>query len=181
MRVTYDLLPRLQTCRGESNGFQVWGVTEFAQFDGGTTVNFPLSELSREDVVPVDGELALPASATHVALWFQQTNEWGCSAYDSDYGANHGFALEPSGAQAVIDFTSDVSAAPTETGALAAGDEVVVHYDPDRLAQCYALSNEQPAWGVTLYWQIDGGAVSSTPASICRAASRHAGCSFDSA
>jgi hypothetical protein len=164
VRVTYDL-SRLQTCRAESDGIAVWGVTGFAQFDDGTTVSFALSQPDGVDVTPIDGEVELPASATHVSLWFQATNEWGCNAYDSDYGANYTFALASSGAQAVLEFASDPSAAPTQSAALHAGDEVVVHYEPDRLAQCYALSNEMPAWGITLYWQLDGGAVNSTSAS----------------
>jgi uncharacterized protein YraI len=164
VRVTYDL-SRLETCDAESNGTAVWGTTGYAQFDDGTTVSLTLSELQGLDVVPVDAELVLPASATRVAFWFTQTNEWGCIAYDSDYGQNYSFALQSSGAAAVLDFSSDASTPPTQSAAIHPGDQIVVHYDPDRLSTCYALENEEPAWGVTMYWQVDGGAVQSTSAS----------------
>lgn len=163
--IEYDLA-RLTTCVAESNNYAVWGVTGYAQFDDGTIVTLTLSQLQGETVIPVAATLALPASATHVSFWFEENNEWGCVAYDSDYGQNYPFAIQPSGAAAVIDFPTTLSDGPTQSAAIAAGDQVVVHYEPDRLAQCYALSNEAPAWGVTMFWQVDGGAVQSTPASI---------------
>ena len=165
VHVTYDL-SRLQTCRAESNGSQVWGVTGYAQFDDGTTVTLTLSALQQAQVVPVEAELALPASATHVAMWFTQTNEYGCIAYDSDNGQNYAFALQASGSAAVIDFSSDPSAAPTQSAPIVGGGQLVVHYEPDRLSQCNTVGNDgTPAWGVTMYWQVDGGTVQSALAS----------------
>jgi hypothetical protein len=163
--VEYDLA-RISTCQATSNGFAVWGVTGYAQFDDGTIVTLTLSQLQGANVIPVAATLALPASATSVALWFAESNEWGCIAYDSNYSQNYTFALQPSGAAAVIDFPTSLSQAPTQSAAIAAGDQVVVHYEPDRLSQCYALSNEAPAWSVTMFWQVDAGAVQSTPASL---------------
>jgi len=75
VHVVYDLA-RLQTCRAESNNTEVWGVTGWAQFDSAAPVSFAVSRLDAGHVVPVAADLPLPASAGHVALWFQITNEW---------------------------------------------------------------------------------------------------------
>jgi len=40
-----------------------------------------------------------------------------------------------------------------------AGDQLVVHYEPERLAQCAGSTAGNAAWSVTLNYQIDGGAV----------------------
>ena len=39
-----------------------------------------------------------------------------------------------------------------------AGDQVVVHYEPDRLAQCAASSGGYAKWGITMHYKVDGGA-----------------------
>ena len=163
MRVTYDLA-RLNTCRRESDNTEVWVVTGFAQFDDGTQVTLALSQLSAGKVVPSDAELVLPASASHVALWFTVTNEFGCIGYDSNEGANYQFDLQPHQGGATLTFAADPSVAPTQSGPIHAGDHVVVHYEPDRLSQCYALANELPAWNVTAHWQVDGSAAQTVPA-----------------
>ena len=155
-RVHYDL-DRLQTCRGESNNSDVWGVTGYALFDDGTQTQFALSNLVGGKATPVDAELELPASASGVQLWFSISNEWGCIAYDSSYGSNYGFAIDRHGLGATLDFAADGSF--TQSGAIHAGDQIVVHYSPDRLKQCQAQSNEMAAWGIAMHWQVDGGAV----------------------
>lgn len=157
VRVSYDL-DRLQTCRGASMGSEVWGVSGYAQFDGQDPVAFEVSRLDQGKVVPVDAELALPASASHVAMWFQISNTWGCSAYDSNEGANYQFDIDRHGLGAVLSFDADFT--NSQSAAIHAGDQIVVHYAPERLSQCAATSNGQyPGWGVTMHWQVDGGSV----------------------
>ncbi len=156
VRVQYSL-DRVTDCRGESNGSDVWGAAGYAQFDSGEQVSFEVSRLNAGHTVPVDSDVQLPAAATSVAFWFTSNNEWGCIAYDSNYGANYNFSIDRHGLGAVLDFGSDWSF--SQSGPVHAGDQVVVHYSTDRLNQCYALSNEQAAWGVTAHWQVDGGAV----------------------
>jgi hypothetical protein len=161
--VHYDL-GRVTTCEAQSNNMAVWGETGYALFDDGTETSFPVSQLLGGSAIGVDYDLALPAAATSVQLWFETTNEWGCVAYDSNYGQNYAFALDRSGLGATLDFGADWTF--TQTGPVHAGDQVVVHYDPDRLNQCYALSNEQVAWSIALYWQVDGGAVTQLAADV---------------
>jgi hypothetical protein len=155
-RVRYAL-DRLQTCRGESNNSDVWGVTGYALFDDGTQTSFALSNLIGGKATAVDAELPLPAGASSVQLWFSINNEWGCIAYDSNYGNNFEFAIDRHGLGATLDFAADWTF--TQDGAIHAGDKIVVHYSPDRLKQCQAETNEMAAWGITLHWQVDGGSV----------------------
>jgi hypothetical protein len=116
-----------------------------------------VSRLANGKTVPVDAELALPASALTVALWFSSSNEWGCISYDSNFGANYSFSIDRHGLGATLAFPADGSF--TQSGSVHAGDAIVVHYAPERLAQCNAETNGNAAWGITLHWQVDGGAV----------------------
>jgi hypothetical protein len=93
VRVAYDL-DRLTTCRGSTNGSDVWGITGWAMFDDGTPEAFAVSQLQGGRAVPVTAELEIPARAHVVELWFQITNRWGCNAYDSNFGGNYVFELE---------------------------------------------------------------------------------------
>lgn len=158
IRVDYDL-DRMTTCRGSSGGSEAWGVTGFAAFDGGEPVAFAVSRIESGRVVPVVARVDLPADASHVDLWFQISDRFGCTAFDSNDGVNYGFALERrgDGGTTVLDFGADFS--ELQSDAIHAGDRVVVHYDPQRLATCEGSTGGHAAWGVTGYYQIDGGAV----------------------
>ncbi len=172
--VRFDL-SRLSSCVAESGGNAVWGVTGYAQFDDGTTTALTLSQLQGAQVAPVPATLALPADATSVALWFTQTNTYGCIAYDSNNSQNYTYSLQRSGggggggAAAVIAFPSSISDGPTQSAAITAGSRVIVQYDPNRLAQCATVGNDgSPAWGVTMSWQVDGGAVQTAQAAVAQ-------------
>lgn len=156
VRVQYSL-GRVTDCKGESNGSDVWGAGGYARFDTGEQISFEVSRLDAGHVVEVDSDVQLPAAATSVAFWFTANNEWGCIAYDSNYGQNWNFSIDRHGLGAVLDFGSDWSF--SQSAPVHAGDQVVIHYAPDRLSQCYALQNENAAWGITAHWQVDGGTV----------------------
>lgn len=154
--IHYDL-DRLTDCRGETNGSEVWGVTGYASFDGREPVAFGVSRLDAGVVQPVVAELDVPASASRMEMWFASNNVWGCIAYDSNMNANYRFEIERAHAGAVLAFESDWT--ETQDGALHAGDQVIVHYDPERLARCAASTGGHAAWNVTMSYQVDGGAV----------------------
>jgi hypothetical protein len=154
--VHYDL-SRLSDCKAESNGSDVWGVNGYALFDDGTETVFAVSNLEGGRAVPMDRDVQLPAGASSVQMWFSITNEWGCIAYDSNYGNNFAFAIDRHGLGATLGFGQDWSF--TQTADVHAGDQIVVHYAPQRLQQCQAETNEMAAWGITLHWQVDGGTV----------------------
>jgi hypothetical protein len=160
IRVDYDL-DRLNACRGSTNGSEVWGVTGYASFDGAPAQTFGVSRLdSGGRVRPVTAEIEIPSGTERVAMWFSISNRWGCIAYDSNDSANYDFAVETGagGATGVLSFDADWS----ETfDRVAAGDTVIVHYDPSRLAECAGSSGGYPQWSVTGYYQVDGGAVRS--------------------
>jgi hypothetical protein len=91
---------RVRDCRGEANGQPAWTTTGFFQLAGGASGNFEAAGFS-----PSGGKkkaiIDLPAAvvrgegapAGDLALWFQTTNRWGCSAFDSNYGANYHVAI----------------------------------------------------------------------------------------
>ncbi len=155
VRITYDL-DRLQDCRGSTNGSEVWGVGGYASFDGGEPVTFALSRLDGGVVKPVTAELEIPASAESVAIWFSISNRWGCIAYDSNDNANYEYGIQPIEQGAVLSFEADYS--ESQSGALTAGSQAVVHYAPERLAQCAASSSGNAKWSVTMHYKVDGGA-----------------------
>jgi hypothetical protein len=150
VRISYDLA-RVTDCRSDA-----WGVGGYAQFDGGAPVAFSVSRLADGTTVPVDAELELPASASHVAIWFEVTDKYGCHAYDSNEGANYQLDIDRHGLGAVLSFDADLTS--SQSSAIHAGDQVVVHYDPVRLQQCAGSTGGHAAWGITGHWQVDGGA-----------------------
>ncbi|MGE0403633.1 MAG: DUF6209 family protein [Kofleriaceae bacterium] len=158
IRIAYDL-DRLQDCRGETGGSEVWGATGYASFDGGEPKTFAVSRLDGGRVVAVEAELDVPSTATSVDLWFSSSNRWGCIAYDSNESANYSFEVEQRSDTAVLAFDADWT--ESQSGAVAGGGKVIVHYDPDRLSQCAGSSGGTAQWSVTGYYQVDGGTVKS--------------------
>lgn len=156
--LAYDL-DRITDCRGSTGGSEVWGTTAHVKI-GETVKEYALSRLANGRVVPVEPELQLPSTATSIELWFSTTNRWGCIAYDSNEGANYRFDVAPrAGAGAVLAFDADFS--ESQSADVTAGDSVVVHYAPERLSTCAGSTGGHAAWGITGYWQVDGGTVHS--------------------
>jgi Family of unknown function (DUF6209) len=150
VRIRYDL-DRVTDCRSDA-----WGVSGYAQFDGaGEPVVFGVSRIANGDVVPVDAELELPASASHVQIWFEVNDKYGCHAYDSNEGANYQFDIDRHGLGAVLAWDAGGF---SQSGAVHAGDKVTVHYDPSRLSQCAGTTGGHAAWGVSGHYAVDGGA-----------------------
>jgi hypothetical protein len=63
-------------------------------------------------------------------------------------------------------WTTSLEAAPGADYALVGGTTVDIDYDFRRLPQCRSTSGANPAWSITMFSQIDGGAVSSTELSL---------------
>lgn len=83
--VAYDAR-RLPTCRGTLGGRRQWAITAFWQLDGGAVGALDVSDAPATLTAAHPGDLA---------LWFQVTDRWGCMAYDSAFGANYHFAVQP--------------------------------------------------------------------------------------
>lgn len=156
VRIDYDL-DRLQDCRGSTNGSEVWGVGGFASFDGSEPVAFALSRIDGGVVKPVAADVEIPAGTSSVQFWFAINNRWGCVAYDSNENANYAFDVDASTVGPVLSFDADFS--ESQSGALHAGQQAVVHYEPSRLEQCAASSGGNAKWSVTMYYRVDGGSV----------------------
>jgi hypothetical protein len=164
VRVAYDL-DRLRDCRGSTGGSEVWGVSGFVAYDDAAPETFAVSELRDGRVEPVEARLDIPAGTAEIRMWFAINNRWGCVAYDSNFGDDYRFAVAPSGGDAVVlDFADDYSF--TATGPVRAGDRVVIHYEPSRLAECAGSSGGHAQWAITGYWSIDGAAARSVMVTV---------------
>ncbi len=152
-------LDRLTECKTESGGNDQYGVTGYAQFDDAAPVTFAVSRLASGKAVPVTASVDVPASASKVAFWFSITDTYGCIAYDSNTNANYDYAIDRHGLGATISFDADGN--PTQTGAIHAGDQVVVHYAPERLATCAGETNGHPSYGISGSYAVDGGTAKS--------------------
>ena len=156
IRIAYDL-DRLTACRGSTNGSDVWAITGHVSFDGGAAQTFAVTRLVEGRAVAVEAELEIPARAASVELWFTNSNRWGCNAYDSNEGANYRFDVEARPDVAYAAFDADgVEDLPRM---VYAGDQLLVHYEPERLSECAGSTGSNAAWSITMNYQFDGGAV----------------------
>lgn len=156
VQVTYDAA-RLPDCRGDQYGQPAWSITAFWRIAGGPIGSFGVAGYS-----PSHG--SAPAQITldragDLELWFQVSNVWGCSAWDSDYGRNFHFAVAPPSPH--VAFNADFSL--TQSGPLRAGGAVVVDYALARLPRCRQTYNGLPTWEVLMAYRFDGGPVQETP------------------
>jgi hypothetical protein len=160
VKIAYDI-DRLQDCRGEDQGVEVFGVTGHAAFDGGETIDFEASKLNTsDDVVAKLATITIPAGTNEISLWFTISNKWGCQAYDSNYGENYVFSVAGGsgggGDSVVIDF--DAAMHEIQSDVIHSGDTVVIHYDPARLASsCSGTQYGTAAWNITGHYRFDDG------------------------
>lgn len=88
--VVYDPA-RLSECRGTQDGRPQWGLSadwDYAGTHGTASVAGLMASTEGRFTIdlPVSGE---------IALWFENSNRWGCHAYDSAFGANYHFKVLP--------------------------------------------------------------------------------------
>ena len=92
VRVAYDP-SRLTACRGDQNGHPAWTITGYYTVGGGAVRSFEAGGFS-----PSGGSqppvITLDASGD-LQVWFQNNSIWGCNAYDSAFGSNYHFAVQP--------------------------------------------------------------------------------------
>ena len=91
-RIVYDA-DRMPTCRGEQGGAPAWSVTGYYRIDGGATQSFAAAG-HRPDGSTAPVRITLPNTyASRIDFWFENSNVWGCHAWDSNNGANFGFDI----------------------------------------------------------------------------------------
>jgi hypothetical protein len=77
---------RLPDCRASYRGQDAWNIAGYARF-------LPGGEVQSGAVAKQPLIIDVPADATHVELWFQNTDNTGCNAWDSRYGQNYRFEI----------------------------------------------------------------------------------------
>jgi hypothetical protein len=75
---------RLPTCRASYRGQDAWNIAAYARF-------LPGGEVQSGAVAKQPLVVKVPAGATEVELWFNNTDNTGCVAWDSRYGENYRF------------------------------------------------------------------------------------------
>lgn len=151
-------LERLPQCRGNvGGGGPGWNVAGYYSENGGPPKVFEVSALSADgkDRVAKPAQIT-PTQGGDLALWFQVTNRWGCSEYDSAFGQN--FHLDvagpPPSTEATITF--DAQGTPRQEGALRAGGKVKIRYEQDRLPGCRRTQAGYPQWTITGFAALGG-------------------------
>lgn len=88
--ISYDIT-RLPQCRGELSGGPAWSITAFYRFNGGAVESTPVAGHSPTGSV-IEPSIPLTESGD-LEVWFQNSNVWGCNAYDSNFGQNYHFSV----------------------------------------------------------------------------------------
>ncbi len=139
---------RLTQCRGEQNGKPAWTITGYQQLEDGPVGAFEAGGYSpSQNTQP---PIFTPADSGDLALWFHNTNVWGCSAYDSDFGAN--WHVQVGGSLSFkTGWTVETFGAPRPGAAL------VIAYDPARLPDCRGTKYGFDAWNIRAHYRFDDG------------------------
>jgi hypothetical protein len=83
LRIEYDP-DRLPTCRAKYRGQDAWNIAGYVRVH-------PSLELESVALKSGAAEIEVPEDATRLELWFNNTDNTGCSAWDSRYGQNYWF------------------------------------------------------------------------------------------
>ncbi|NTX58300.1 DUF6209 family protein [Myxococcus sp. CA039A] len=92
--VEYDI-DRLPECRLLYNGAPTWEVWVRYRFDNGVTGDLSVTQVSGYSRYGVPVTLTAPAGARSVALWFENWDRGYCRRWDSSYGQNYRFVVQP--------------------------------------------------------------------------------------
>ncbi|MBW2525039.1 MAG: hypothetical protein JRI23_12725 [Deltaproteobacteria bacterium] len=150
--IDYDAA-RLTACRGDLRGQPAWTITGYHSLAGAPPKPFYVAGFSAV-VDPPQPSIELDR-AGDLEVWFQNTSIWGCSAYDSSFGANFHFQVGDGGsppdpsAEATVHFGADGTM--SVEGSLRRGGRLFVDYAAERLEDCRGDQYGSPAWTITGY------------------------------
>lgn len=155
LEISYAL-DRLPDCRGNvGGGGPGWTITGYASENGGAPKTFEVSALSDDGKDRVSKPATItPSQGGDIAIWFQVTSRFGCSKFDSAFGANYHFSVAGAEPTADATITFDKSGDPHQDGALRAGGKVKIRYAQDRLGQCVRTQMGNPVWTITGFAQL---------------------------
>jgi hypothetical protein len=91
--VAYDW-SRLPQCRASYEGFPAWSILAWYRWNLGQAQNVPVYIQDGDEQQPASPLLVPPAGANNLQLWFENSDESDCLAWDSNYGANYSFNLQ---------------------------------------------------------------------------------------
>lgn len=120
---------RLGTCRGAN-----WAITAF--FNGPNTRNHSITFKGSAGGTYLDAHFTVPFGDT--AFWFNNTDDTGCAAWDSNFGSN--FHFSPQGTTPVIHFQQPNNWTPWVEGTLRKGQPFTVEFDLARIGPCQGTS-----------------------------------------
>jgi hypothetical protein len=94
--VEYDLT-RLPQCQASSyNGLPSWQTEAMIRFyPSGEEISATLNSLQNGKMMPTPARFEIPNTATHAHLWFKTRGRNCEQSWDSNYGRNYEFNLEP--------------------------------------------------------------------------------------
>src|SRR5205807_2389046 len=88
-------------------------------------------------------------------MWFENSDEHGCTAWDSNYGRNFHFLITTL-ASSTLHFQRDW--AVWNDNPIQGGQSVLIDYEVQRLPLCRTSKYGNAAWDITAWWRFDGGA-----------------------
>lgn len=146
-------LSRLATCRATYMQYPAWDVIAEWNVDGGVAFSQSVTvETSSTTRVGTDITIDVPPGRT-LNMWFYDSDEYGCQSWDSNYGRNYSFALDPG--PPTIHFGWP-GFDPVVADSLRSGGPILIDYDIRRLAECRGQGDEGTAWDVTAFYSCDG-------------------------
>ena len=83
LQIEYDP-DRLPHCRSSRYGQPAWSIAAFLRFHPGGQ-----EESGRVEPGPGRLEVKVPSDTTKVEMWFHNTDQTGCTSWDSRYGQNY--------------------------------------------------------------------------------------------
>jgi hypothetical protein len=148
----YDVA-RLPQCRATYNGLPAWGISAFWSGDARWTYEAAVSTGGASQ----DIRFVVPAGKD-LAMWFENSDEHSCTAWDSNYARNFHFLITTL-APSTLHFQRDW--AVWNDNPIQAGQPVLIDYEVQRLPACRGTYGSNPAWDITAWWRFDGGAAQS--------------------
>lgn len=151
-------LDRLPQCRGALNGGgPAWNITGYYSENAGPAHAFEVTELSSDGTDRVAKQARIPLTqGGDISIWFQVSNRWGCSEYDSRFGQNYHLTVQGALPTSTASILFKKDGAVEKSGDLRVGGKVKVRYEQDRLPQCRRTNMGYPAWGISGFASING-------------------------
>jgi hypothetical protein len=108
------------------------------------------------------GEITLNATPESLELWFENSDDTGCLAYDSKNGANYKLSSTSLKSIGQIEFTKDWKS--IVHGTLQPGGGIEINYDPARLPTCRATYHGGRTYNIYANYRFSpGGQTGQTP------------------